>query len=114
MLADTEIATTTLRPDLVLCSNYSGILHTVYFVKLTIPWEDAVDEASQRKRLRYAELAADAEQQGQRAMVCPLEVGCRGFVATSTTRLLKDLGIRGQALCQTIKETSGTADCCSQ
>ena len=34
-----------------------------------------------------------------------MEVGCRIFIATSTIRLLKDLVIHGQALCQTINET---------
>lgn len=29
-----------------------------------------------------------------------MEVGCRGFVATSTVRLMKDLGISRQALHQ--------------
>lgn len=33
-----------------------------------------------------------------------LEVGCRGFVASSTIRLLKELGIRGQARRKEIKE----------
>jgi len=42
--------------------------------------------------------------------VHPVEVGCRGFVAFSTTRLLKELGIRGQAQRELIKELSTVAE----
>lgn len=43
-----EIATTTLRPDLVLWSNSCQL---AYIIKLTVPWEDAVEEAYERKKL---------------------------------------------------------------
>lgn len=52
-----EIATTTLRPDMVL---WSCLLKKVFIIELTVPWEDSVDEAYKRKHLRYAELAAEA------------------------------------------------------
>ena len=106
-----EIAITNLRPDLLLWSNSQRM---VYFIELTVPWEDNVEEAFERKKLRYTELAAQAEQRGWRAKICPVEVGCRGFVATSTVRLMRDLGISGQALRQAIKETSRVAEWSSQ
>lgn len=56
-----------------------------------------MEEAYKRKRLKYAELAADAEHHGWKTKVYPVEVECRCFVGISTTRLLKDMGIRGQA-----------------
>ncbi|KAL7843651.1 hypothetical protein AOLI_G00251630 [Acnodon oligacanthus] len=65
--------------------------------ELTVPWENAIEEAYERKKLRYTELATDAQQRGWNAKVYPVEVGCRGFVASSTIRLLKDLGIHGFA-----------------
>lgn len=68
--------------------------------------ENAVQEAFEKKKLRYSELAAEAEQQGWSLKISPVEVGCRGFVATSTVRLIRDLGISGQALRQAIKETA--------
>ena len=43
-------------------------------------------------------------------MVCLVEVGYRGFVGKTTTRLLKDLGITGQAQRQDIKALSCTAE----
>ena len=52
-----EITSTNLRPDLVL---WSASLKLVYIIELTVPCESAVEEAYERKKLRYAELAADA------------------------------------------------------
>ncbi|KAK0141131.1 hypothetical protein N1851_021872 [Merluccius polli] len=90
-----EIASTNLRPDLVM---WSASIKLVYIIELTVPWESSVEEAYERKRLRYAELAADVQQRGWRAKVRPVEVGCRGFVATSTSRLLREMGVRGKVL----------------
>lgn len=59
-----------------------------------VPEEDAIHEVFERKKLRYTELAAKAEQQGWRAKICPLEVGCRGFMATSTVRLLPSVALQ--------------------
>jgi len=77
-----EIAPTNLRPDVGL---WSGSARSVQLIELTVPWEDAVDETCERKKLRYAHLATEAEQRGCRVQVYPVEVGCRGFVAHSTT-----------------------------
>jgi len=57
-----EIATTNLRPDIVL---WPGSAHIVHLIELTVPREE-VDEAYERKKLRYAHLATEAEQQGWR------------------------------------------------
>lgn len=56
-----------------------------------MPWEDAVEEAYERKSLKYTELAADVGQRGWKAKVCPVEDGCRGFVGKSTILPMKDL-----------------------
>lgn len=93
-----EIVTTTLRPDLVF---WSPSLRRIFIVELTVPWDDSVDEAYERKNLRKAE-------------VRPVEVGCRGFVAASATRLLKDVGVRGQSSHQAIKAASEAAERSSQ
>ncbi|MDF4985935.1 hypothetical protein P3581_23605, partial [Vibrio parahaemolyticus] len=75
-----EIVSTNFRPDLVL---WSSSLRLIYIIESTAPWEDAVDEACKCKSLKYAKLAADAEQHGWKAKVCPVEVGCRGFIGGS-------------------------------
>lgn len=78
-----EIATTSLRPDLVL---WSSSLRSAFIVELTVPWEDAVMEAYEQKSLKYSELAADAEKHGWKTKVYPVEVGCRGFVGSGDPR----------------------------
>ncbi|MGH0145913.1 UNVERIFIED_CONTAM: hypothetical protein FKN15_040099 [Acipenser sinensis] len=65
-----EVATTNLQPDIVLLSGSERLVH---LVELTVPWEDAVDEAYERKKLRYAQLATEAEQRGWRVRVYPVE-----------------------------------------
>ncbi|MGH0123030.1 UNVERIFIED_CONTAM: hypothetical protein FKN15_067115 [Acipenser sinensis] len=63
---------------------WSGSARLVHLVDLTVPWEDAVDEAYEKKKLRYAQLAAEAEQRGWRVRCrgfVEVEVGYRGFVA---------------------------------
>ncbi|KAJ8349703.1 hypothetical protein SKAU_G00248330 [Synaphobranchus kaupii] len=72
-------ATAFVREDQALCY---GRPHLVYIIELTVPWKDAVEESYECKKLRYAEIAADAQQRGWKAKVQPVEVGCRGFVAT--------------------------------
>jgi len=52
-----EIASTNLRPDIVLWSR-SGM--KVYFIELTVPWDDLVFETYERKKLRYVGLGAEA------------------------------------------------------
>lgn len=106
-----EIATTTLRPDLVL---WSPSIKKVYIVELTVPWEDSMEEAFERKHLRYSDLAAEARQRGWNTEVRPVEVGCRGFVGTSTTKLLRDLGVKGKNLRAAVKAASEAAERSSQ
>ncbi len=64
-----EIATTTLLPDLVLWSNSCQL---TYIIKLTVPWEDAIEEAYERKNLHYSNLAAEAEDRGWKIRVRPV------------------------------------------
>ena len=54
-----EIVCTGFRPDIVLWSVSQWI---VDFIELTVPWEDSVEKAYERKRLRYTDLRAEAEQ----------------------------------------------------
>ncbi len=102
-----EIITTNLRPDLILWSNSQKSL---FIVELTVPWEAVIGEANERKRLKYSDVAAKAVQRGWQTQLLPVEVGCRGFVAMATTRLLKGLGVRGQALQQAIRLLSEAAE----
>ncbi|CAM4720493.1 unnamed protein product [Leuciscus chuanchicus] len=102
-----EILNTNLRPDLVL---WSTSQKSLFIVELTVPWEAAVGEAYERKKLKYTDIAFEARQRGWRAQVLPVEVGCRGFVATSIVRLLKGVGVRGQAFRKAVRSLSEAAE----
>ena len=54
-------------------------------------------EALEHKTVRYTHLAATAEERGWRVEVRPVVVGCKGFVASSTPRLLREVGLTGLA-----------------
>ncbi|KAL3983720.1 WAS protein family, member 3 [Sarotherodon galilaeus] len=107
LIFPSEIITTTLRPDLVLWYNSPKL---AYIIELTVPWEEAFEEAFERKKLRYANLAAEAENRGWKIKVHPVEVGCRVLVASTTAKLLREIGIRGQAQRQAIRELANTAE----
>ncbi|KAJ8004371.1 hypothetical protein DPEC_G00158500 [Dallia pectoralis] len=44
-------ATTSLRPDMLLISETSK---QIILLELTVPWEDRIEEANERKRAKYA------------------------------------------------------------
>jgi len=88
-----DVVHTRLRPDIVI---WSTIMKILIMVELTVPWEEAVDEAYERKMLKYQELADECRQKGWKTWVFPVEVGCRGFSAQSLWRMLGALGIRGK------------------
>lgn len=106
-----KIASTNLRPDLVL---WSASLQFIYIIEVTVPWEDGVKEAFNKKKLRYAELAADAQDRGWTAKVRLMKVGCRGFVASSTAKLLQEMGVQGMAHRQAVQGLSRAAEKGSQ
>ena len=70
-----DIAARTLRPDMFL---WSTVAKLAYTVELTVPWEDGVEEAFERK---YSELAIEAAQNGWKTKIFCKEVGCRGLVS---------------------------------
>lgn len=47
---------------------------------------------------------------GWKADVRPVEVGSRGSIASSTTRLLRKVGIRGQTQRKAVKALANTAE----
>ena len=48
----TAIASTSLRPDIVIWSQNT---RQVVMLELTVPWEERIEEANERKRTKYQE-----------------------------------------------------------
>ncbi|KAK0143665.1 hypothetical protein N1851_018141 [Merluccius polli] len=64
------VTSTSLRPDLVLTS---ASLKQVLVLELTVPWEDRMEEANERKRLKYQELIEECRRRGWKARCEPIE-----------------------------------------
>ncbi len=101
------ITSTTLRPDIV---PWSVPMRSVIMAELTVPWEEGMDVAFERKKERYSDLAAACRQAGWKATVLPAEVGCRGFASTSTQRLMASLGITESKLRKALKDLAEEAE----
>ena len=52
----------------------------VHLVELTVPHESGLEEASQRKMSKYADLAASCKQNGFSTTLATIQVGSRGFL----------------------------------
>ena len=61
------MALTMLRPDVVILSRTARI---VIMSELTVPWEDNVEEAHERKKEKYEQLVMQCEEHGP--IVIPL------------------------------------------
>ena len=88
-----EITSTTRHPDMVLWSKKA---HTVIIIELTVPWEENIEAAHERKMLKYQELTSDCREKGWKTWCMAIEVGCRGFAGQSLWRCARMLGIVGK------------------
>ena len=61
-----HIAITNLRPDIVL---WSQTKKTVVLIELTVPYEERVDEAHERKQFKYQELVEQCQEKRVEDMV---------------------------------------------
>ena len=102
-----HIVATTLRPDMVLLS---ASLKHVLLLELTVPWEDRMEEANERKRSKYQELVELCRSTGWRANCEPIEVGCRGFAGRSLCKAYTQLGITGAVKRRVIRAAMEAAE----
>ena len=105
-----EIAVTTSRPDIVIWSRGTK---QVAMVELTVPWEERIEEAYERKRLKYQPLVDECIERGWKTWCLPVEVGCRGFAGQSLWRAFRLLGITGMARKRAIADVCREAETAS-
>ena len=98
---------TRLRPDMVMFSTAKKLL---VMIELTVPWESRIDEAYERKKLKYSDLCDSCRERGWSVWCYPVEVGCRGFVGTSTIRALRQIGLTGKERTKAVNEISEVAE----
>ncbi|KAK0143149.1 hypothetical protein N1851_018733 [Merluccius polli] len=92
---------TSLRPDMIITSEASRQL---IILELTVPWEERIEEANERKRTKYQDLVEEWRERGWRTCDEPMEVGCRGFAGRSLCKVLSCLGVTGAAKKRAIQE----------
>jgi len=106
-----EIAVTNQRPDVVI---WSAKTRQVVMIELTVPWEERMEEAYERKAERYSNLRQVCTEKRWKAWCFPVEVGCRGFVSQSMWRMLGALGIKGRKRKQVTKNLTEAAEAASR
>ena len=87
-----EVADTHLRPDMLLISRGT---RRMGIIELTVPSEERIEVSSELKKNKYEGLKTEGKTNGWAVTVWAVEVGCRGFPASSLATLLKDMGIAG-------------------
>ena len=102
-----HIVATNLCPDIVL---WSDMTKRVVLIELTVPWEEKIEEANERKRRKYQELEEDCKSKGWSTWCQPVEVGCRGFAGQSVWKTLGLAGVLGKARRDTIKDMCQAAE----
>ena len=102
-----KITTTTLRPDLIL---WSSETRQVLLIELTIPWEENINVACERKLKKYQELVEQCKYNKWRTACYPIEVGRRGFVGRTVCRILNQLAMIGEKKRKAIRAISESAE----
>ena len=102
-----DVTTTNLRPDITLISRAT---RQFGIVELTVPTEDRVEISGELKKNKYEKLAQEAKLNKWRVRIWAIEVGCRGFPATSLLTFLKDIGYQGRQKKNTIENISKSAE----
>ena len=102
-----EIVATRLRPDILI---YSQEKRLIVILELTVPWEERMDEAQERKKEKYNDLVYNCRENGWRPWCFPIEVGARGYAAKSVSYALSSLGVTGRRRKQIVREACGQAE----
>lgn len=105
-----EIFATPERPDIVI---WSVAMRTVIMIELTCPSEEGFEAASVRKENRYKDLVQNIRSQQWNPVLVTVEVGVRGYVATSMLSCLHKLGFSNREVHQLRKAFSQVAARCS-
>ena len=103
---------TTKKPDLVIWNEEEKEVH---LAELTVPHEDNISSAHERKDSRYEALVGECEEAGWKATHFPVEAGCRGFIAASITKWMRVAGLcpkKRNILTKALQETVKKANHC--
>ena len=101
------IIPTSKKPDIVLWCTERKVIQ---LAELTVPHEDNIDAAKDRKDERYTGLLNQCEEAGWNAKHFSIEVGCRGFVGHRMRQWLSLIGLPKSKRNSMIKEIQETVE----
>ena len=87
---------------------------TIIVAELTVPWEVRLAISHQLKKAKYQDLIDEALLKGWHATLFPIEVGCRGFPATSVRYFLQRVGLEPKHLKKATREIAMAAETSSR
>jgi hypothetical protein len=85
-----DFIVTPQRPDVLI---WSPSKKRFIMIELTCPMEENIEAATIRKQAKYMHLLDEGKNAKWSGHLLTIEVGARGYVALSTTRCLKKLGL---------------------
>ena len=98
---------TVKKPDIFFWNEDRKIVN---LVELTVPHEDNMNAAADRKDERYRTLLEELEEAGWDATHYPIEVGCRGFIGHRTRKWLVSIGQQQRQVSAVMKELQATVE----
>ena len=101
------IIPTIQKPDIFLWNYEEKMLE---LVELTVPFEANIDEACERKTVRYEDLVKDCCFEGWKTWHSPIEVGCRGFVGFRLRKWFLKTGFTEKHTKNILKRIQETAE----
>ena len=106
-----EVAVTSLQPDVILLSRSTK---NILVAELTEPREDRIPISHQLKKVKYQDVIDEALVKGRHAALFPVEVGCRGFAASSVRCFLQRIGLEPKQLKKATGEIAMAAESSSR
>ena len=101
------VVPTKLRPDMIVWNEEEKVMK---IIELTVSWETNIDDAYNRKNVRYENLCNLCEDEGWTTDCLPIEVGARGYVGRRIPALLTKLGFNSKEKNELIREIQSTAE----
>ena len=100
------ILQTNQRPDIVVSSNKEKMLG---MIERTVPLE----VSGELKSDRYKEMVAVGERKGWKVRLWAVEVGCRGFPASSLGTFFREIGLSGAEKTKRLRQIGEVAQSAS-
>ena len=78
-----NIIVSKLRPDIVIINTKNNSVH---LVELTVPFEQNINKAHERKINKYSDLTSDISDNGYTCDLTCIEIGSRGLITPETIK----------------------------